>query len=249
MRFVGYGRMSTDRQNPLSAEDQIYEIRTAGEAKKWKFVGAYTDNAVSGFSTHGRDQFARMQSDAKEGKFDCIVVEDLDRLSRNLGDLAKFRELMDFYGIPTYSLSKGGFIGDLDIGFKGTMSAQFLQDLSQKTKRGLAAKFRSGKSAGGLAYGYRTTAEPGVHKIHEDEANVVRRIFKMYADGYSPRMIAGQLNAEGIPGPRGGVWNASSINGHRERGVGILRNSLYIGRRVWGRTQQLKNPETGRRII
>ncbi len=249
MRFVAYGRMSTDKQNPLSADDQVFEIRRVGEEKGWIFVGAYTDEAVSGFSVHGRDQYAQMQRDAEEKKFDCIVVEDLDRLGRNLGDLAKFNELMQYFGVAIYSLSRSSFISDLDIGFKGTMSAQFLKDLSQKTKRGLAANIRNGKSAGGISYGYERTAEVGVHKINKEEAAIILRIYKMYADGHTPRSIAGTLNAEGIPGPRGGVWNASTINGHRQRKNGILRNHLYIGIRLWGRTEKVKSPIDGKTQI
>ncbi len=143
-----------------------------------------------------------MTEDAKSGQFDVVVAEDLDRLSRDLGDTAQFYKILSFYGVQIYSLSKGGFVNELDIGFKGTMSAQFLKDLSQKTKRGLAAKFRSGMAAGGIPYGYDRTLDPGVHKVNEDEAAVVRRIYVMYSNGYSPRQIAGKLNAEGIPGPR-----------------------------------------------
>ncbi len=233
----------------MAQSPTLYDAKCAGEAKGWTFVRAYADNAVSGFSTYGRSAFTRIQSDAKEGQFDCIVVENVDRLSRNLGDLAKFRELMEFHDVVIYSLSKGGFISDLDVGFKGTMSAQFLKDLSQKTKRGLAAKFRKGLAAGGISYGYERTSEPGVHKINEVEAEIVRRIFVMYASGLSPRQIAGQLNKEQIPGPRGGAWNASTINGHRQRNNGILRNSVYVGERCWGKTEKVRNPETGRKVI
>ena len=249
MRFAGYGRNSTDKQNPTSPLDQLHEIREAGEAKGWVFVRGYTDTAVSGFSEFGRDAFAEMKRDAEAGLFDCIIIEDLDRLSRNIGDAAKFKEKMDFLGIAIYSLSKGGFVNELDIGFKGTMNAQFLKDLSQKTKRGLAASVRKGKSAGGLPYGYKNTAEPGIIVIDEPKAEVVRRIFQMYADGHSPRSIAGALNSDGVPSPRGGDWNASTINGHRSRGVGILRNTIYIGRRVWRRTCKVRNPDTGQRLI
>ncbi len=249
MKYVAYGRHSTDKQNERSTADQIFEAKRFGDSKGWTFVRSYADVAVSGYTTFGRDDFATMREDARNRDFDCIVVEDVDRLSRNIGDLAKFHELVEYLGVVIYSLSKGGFVSDMDIGFKGTMSAQFLRDLSQKTKRGLAARIRAGRSAGGISYGYQTTSEIGVLAIDPEEADVVRRIFEMYAGGHSPRQIAGVLNAEGIPGARGGVWNASTINGSRQRGVGILRNTLYIGRRVWGKTEKIRNPETGRKII
>ncbi|OBY28409.1 hypothetical protein A9D60_24800 [Leisingera sp. JC1] len=241
--------MSSDLQNPRSADDQIFEIKTAGEAKGWVFVKGYTDASMSGSTIFGRTGFGAMRKDARDGKFDCVVVEDVDRLSRNLGDLAKFVEYMEFYNITIYSLSKGAFITEMDVGFKGTMSAQFLKDLSQKTRRGLAAAVRDGRAGGGLPYGYRPTVNPGVFEIDEEKADVVRRIFRMYAHGYTPREIAGALNKDGIPSPRGGTWNSSTINGHRARGVGIIRNEIYVGVRVWNRTEKLRNPESGRTHI
>jgi len=74
------------------------------------------------------------------------------------------------------------------------------------------------------------------------------RIFKEYADGMAPRQIATRLNREGVPSPRGGQWNASTINGNRLRRNGILNNELYAGRITYNRQRFLKDPETGKRI-
>jgi site-specific DNA recombinase len=51
-----------------------------------------------------------------------------------------------------------------------------------------------------------------------------------------------------LPGPRGGVWNASTIAGSRKRLNGILQNELYGGRIIWNRQTFIKDPETGKRI-
>jgi DNA invertase Pin-like site-specific DNA recombinase len=160
-----------------------------------------------------------MREDAKAKKFDVIVVEDTDRLSRNLGDLAKFWELTEYYGVAIYSLSTGRFVNQIDVGFKGTMNAQYLKDLSQKTKRGLSSAFRDGRPTGGSCSGYRNTVASGIFEINETLAAVVQRIYQLYCDGYSPRAIAGILNFEGIKSSRGGDWNVSTIGGHRQRGV------------------------------
>ncbi|WP_424578120.1 recombinase family protein [Bradyrhizobium sp. USDA 326] len=53
--------------------------------------------------------------------------------------------------------------------------------------------------------------------------------------GNSPRDIAAALNKKGVPGPRGGAWNASTIDGSRKRLNGILQNELYAGRIIWNR--------------
>jgi hypothetical protein len=85
-------------------------------------------------------------------------------------------------------------------------------------------------------------------EIDEDEAAVVRRIFRDYAAGASPKQIAKALNKEGIPGPQGALWSPNTIHGNPKRGIGILHNELYVGRLVWNRQRFLKDPDTGRRI-
>jgi site-specific DNA recombinase len=108
---------------------------------------------------------------------------------------------------------------------------------------------RDGRHAGGRAYGYRPLAgKPGEMQIVPEEAAVFHRIFAAYVAGDTPREIAGALNKDGIPAPRGTRWNASTINGSRQRGYGILHNAMYGGHLVWNRVQMLKDPDTGKRV-
>ena len=97
-----------------------------------------------------------------------------------------------------------------------------MQQSPAKTHRGLRGRVEQGKSGGGLCYGYdvvkRTDdkGEPirGERRINEDEAETVRRIFKEFAAGVSPRTLARRLNAKGIPGPSGALWTDSTLRGH-----------------------------------
>ncbi len=86
-----------------------------------------------------------------------------------------------------------------------------------------------------------------MREVDPTEAEVVREIFDRYAAGFSPRAIAATLNARSLPGPRGGAWNASTINGNAARGNGVLHNQLYRGQLVWGRHRWTKSRETGAR--
>ena len=56
------------------------------------------------------------------------------------------------------------------------------------------------------------------------------------------------MNREGIKAPSGGDWGSSTINGNRQRGIGILNNELYVGRLVWNRLRYIKDPATGKRL-
>jgi hypothetical protein len=168
----------------------------------------------------------------------------------------KIRELVEILRVFQIVTLSEGEISPLHVGLKGTMNALFLKDLADKTRRGLQGRIEAGKSGGGLCYGYDVVkqftdnGEPirGDRKINELEAVLVRRVFKDFAAGQSPRQIAKALNAEAIPGPQGKVWTDTTIRGHASRGTGLLNNEMYIGRLVWNRLRYVKDPSTGRRV-
>lgn len=253
-RVAIYARYSSDLQRDASIEDQIRVCTQRAQKEGWQVVQAYTDHGVSGASLM-RPGIQILLQDAQAGKYDIVVAEALDRLSRDQEDIAGIYKRMEFAGVKILTLSEGE-VSTLHIGLKGTMNAMFLKDLADKTRRGLSGRVEKGKSGGGLTYGYDivkqmdANGEPvrGDRTINQTEAAVVERIMRDYVAGQSPIKIARQLNAEGIPGPSGNEWGPSTINGNRERGTGILNNELYIGKLVWNRLRYVKNPDTGKRI-
>jgi hypothetical protein len=176
-----------------------------------------------------------------------LVSEGLDRLSRDQADIANLFKHLAFAGIQIVTVAEG-VISELHVGLKGTMNALYLNDLAIKTRRGLEGRVREGRSGGGLCYGYDLVAgDVGLRRVNPAQAEVVRRIFREFSAGRSPRAIATSLNREGIPGPHGRQWRDTAIRGHVTRGTGILNNELYIGRLVWNRLTYVKDPTTGRR--
>ena len=176
-----------------------------------------------------------------------LVAEGLDRLSRDQADTATLYKLLSYAGVQIVTVSEGE-ISELHVGLKGTMNALYLKDLAQKTRRGLEGRVREGRSGGGLCFGYDLVpGDVGARRIDDGEAEIVRRIFREFAAGRSPRAIARQLNHEGVPGPHGREWRDTAIRGHVTRGTGILNNELYVGRLVWNRLTYVKDPSTGRR--
>ncbi len=77
---------------------------------------------------------------------------------------------------------------------------------------------------------------------------MIRRIFREFASGKSPKSIAVDLNRDGVAGPLGRAWGDTSIRGHRTRGTGIVNNELYVGVLVWNRLRFIKDPSTGKRV-
>lgn len=248
MRAAIYARFSTDLQNDRSVADQFALCEAFAHKAGWRITGRFADHAASGASIHGRPDYQRLIGLALAGELDLILSEDLDRLSRNLADIARLFETLTFAGVKIVTVADGE-VSEMHIGIKGTMSALFLKGLTQKIRRGMAGLVREGRSAGGRAYGYRPVpGRTGELEIVEAQAAIVRRIMQAYADGRSPRAIAGDLNAEGVPPPRGSFWTGATINGNRERGHGILLNPVYVGRPIWNRVRMVKDPATGRRV-
>jgi site-specific DNA recombinase len=112
----------------------------------------------------------------------------------------------------------------------------------------------AGRAPTGLHYGYRIPQDErglnrkGIRIIDPTEARVVIRIFEMFVSGLSPHAIARQLNSEGIPAKEGRDWTDAMVRGHPQRGSGILRNDVYIGRQIWNRQRFIKDSSTGREI-
>ncbi len=253
IRAAIYARYSSDNQRDASIEDQVRQCRARIEQEQWRLGEVYSDHAISGATTL-RPGYQKMLEDARTGHFEVLVSEALDRLSRDQENIAGLFKLLCFAGVKLITLSEGE-IGELHVGLKGTMNALFLKDLAHKTRRGLEGRIRQGKSGGGLCFGYDvvrkidTSGEPlrGERCINEEEATVIRRIFREFAQGRSPKAIAHALNKEDIPGPAGKSWGPSTIYGNWQRGTGILNNELYIGRLVWNRQHFIKDPRTGKR--
>jgi site-specific DNA recombinase len=263
MRAAIYARYSTDLQSAASIEDQVRVCRRRIEREGWQGGEVYSDHAASGASNL-RSGYQKLLEDARQGRFDVVVAESLDRLSRDQEHIAGLFKLLSFANIPLMTVAEGE-ISELHIGLKGTMSALYLKDLAQKTRRGLEGRVRHGQSAGGVSYGYDVVRSIGAdgmpttgeRAINATEADIVRRIFADFAQGNSPRAIAAGLNREGTPGPRSNPWGMSTIYGNWRRGTGILNNELYIGgwsgtgsassrtRRPGGARRARTHPRTG----
>ncbi len=248
MRTAIYARFSTELQHERSIDDQVALCRSHAERNGMQVVAIFDDRARSGASIYGRDGLMRLLDAARDGKFDVILVEALDRLSRDQEDLAGIWKRLNFLGLELRAVHEGT-ADQIQIGVRGLLGSLFLTDLAHKVRRGMLGVVRDGRNAGGRAYGYRPVpAGRGELEIVEDEAEVIRRIFRDYVAGKTPREIAHGLNRDGIKPPRGRKWTSSTINGNKKRHYGIILNELYAGTVVWNRVRMMKDPDTGRRI-
>ncbi len=255
MRAAIYARYSSDLQSRASIEDQIRLAREHADRQGWAISEIYTDYGISGASMM-RPGLQALIADAQQGKFEIVLSEALDRISRDQGDTANIHKRMRFHGIKIYTLSEG-WVDMIQVGFKGMMNQMFLTELAAKVRRGQRGRVEIGKVTAGLGYGYEVVREfdakgepvRGERRIKPDEAAIVVRIFKEFASGRTAKSIAKALNEGGVRSPSGSGWSYSSILGNRKRGTGIINNEMYVGRIVWNRVREDRDPDTHQRIV
>jgi site-specific DNA recombinase len=256
-RCAAYARYSTDRQNPLSTQDQLEKSRQFATERGWAFLEdhVYTDEEITG-ATLDRPGLRLLlaAAESKPRPFDVLLLEDSSRLSRKQADVLNLCERLSFAGVKIHFISQGIDSGDekfqLLLLARGMIDQLFLADTAKRVRRGLEGLIRRGLHTGGRCYGYRSRKDADGTRLEicEPEAQVVRRIFQMYADGLSLKAIAKRLNAECIqsPQPQQGrisrSWCPSSIRT-------ILHNERYIGKVVWSRKHKVRDPRTGRRVF
>ena len=253
LRTAIYARHSTDKQNPASSDDQAAACADVVVRHNGVVVDTYVDPEVSGYR-RDRPGLMRLLDDIRLRKVDMVVAEALDRLARDGKDIAWIGKKLRFDHVKLVTSTEGE-IDEIKLAVAGMLGSMFLSNLQRKTLRGLKAVILAGRFAGGKAYGYRKVnvldgrgeVVRGVMEIVPAEAEIVRRMHVDFAAGLSSIAIATALNREGILGPRGGHWNASTIRGDPSKLVGILSNPLYRGELVGNRREWRKDPDSDAR--
>lgn len=235
-RVAFYSRYSTDQQNFSSIEGQERLCAKYAEGKDWIETKRYSDAARSGTTTMGRSGLFAMLAAAERGEFDILLMEDLDRASRDAADMfwiAKQLEELDI----VFCTVAGGVVTDIELAFKAVQSQQFIKQNVAKSMRGQENAIASGRMSGSIAYGYRKVHEldgrgepvKGLREVDPTKALVVQRIHADLDAGKTTFQICKALNTEGVEGPKGKPWRPGTLLGNRNGGLGILRNPIYIG--------------------
>lgn len=252
-----YARVSSDRQNPLSPQDQVRKCKEFAEENGLEVLAEhiYIDEGVSGVGSE-RLAYQRLLAAAfaSERDFGVLLIDDTSRLSRNQPEVMSTVEKLKYMGVrvvfPSQGIDTRSEQSDLQITIHGLIDATYVKELAKKTHRGLESRAIQGLHTGGVCYGYTAVKEgdSGAKRlvINESEARIVRRIFDLFASGLSLQKVAQTLNSELIPPPRSkspsknAAWCYTAI---RE----MLKRPLYVGERVWNRSVFQKVPGTNQR--
>ncbi|WP_020374448.1 recombinase family protein [Sulfobacillus thermosulfidooxidans] len=233
MRVLGVVRVSTKEQATdahYSFAAQRTRIRAYCHDRHWDLVDI-VEYVQSGGSNRRelREILARVQRD----RIQCIVVNELDRLTRDMVSTMLFLEELQRVGCRFASVSDDLDLttpdGELKMMMLAMFAHYFRRQLSRKVKGGQAERAKQGKRHGERPFGYRPHGDSWVPD--PQEAPVVQQIFQWYLqDRLGFRAIAQRLNAAGIPGQRGrsGTWDVRTV----ER---LLRREAYVGDTIYGR--------------
>ncbi len=269
-RYAIYARFSSEHQRESSIEDQIRNCSKYAERQGWIASDAlvFTDAAISGSISNARPGYQALIKAIDGKEIDTILVDSLDRLSRDQEELHHIHKRLKYNRITLIGVTDGYNGSDkmakVNLTVKGLMAEMFLDDLKEKTRRGLEGCFLKGYAAGGKVYGYRSVPIQDATKLDAygrpvivgskkeadfQESEVVLKVFHMYVEGFSPKQIAHHLNELRIPSPMGksGGWSFSTICGDPKKACGILQNPIYIGKPIWNRSEKMKNPITEKR--
>lgn len=196
---VIYARYSCDKQTEQSIEGQLRMCYDYAARNDIIVVDKYIDRATTG-TNDNRADFQRMMKDSNKRAWDFVIVYKLDRFSRDKYETAMHRHTLKVNGIKLVSAMENipdtpeGII--LESLLEG-MNQYYSAELSQKVTRGMRETRAKGNFPGGtVMYGYRVVDKKVV--IHEDEAQIVRRIFTDCANGKPGNVIIGELNEQGV---------------------------------------------------
>jgi DNA invertase Pin-like site-specific DNA recombinase len=239
LRVAFYARVSTDnREQESSLENQQKHFEDLLiKHQEWQSAGLYTDDGISGKFVKNRKSFLRMIVDAKAGKIDKIITKSISRFARNNMLCRQYVMELKEIGISVFfekenldTMSAGS---DLVLSILASIAEQESRDISTNVKWTYEKKFEKGEVVLNASrfLGY-SKDEEGKLIIVPEEAEIVRRIYREFAGGYTYNVIARGLERDGILSPgkfendnnscSGEIWHPSTVKS-------ILENEKYKG--------------------
>ena len=235
LRVAAYCRVSTDKTDQANSleSQQRYFNEYIKRNPLWELYNIYVDDGITGTSTKKRVAFNQMIEDAKGGKFDLIITNEISRFARNILDSIGYTRELKNLGVGVIFLNDN--INTLDndaemrLAFFSTMAQEESRKTSERVKWGLRRQMEKGVVLGRDMLGY--DVRNGQLIINEEGAETVRLIYHKFLDeGKGAHRIARELREEGVKTyTRMKDWSYTVI-------LRILRNEKYCGDLVQQKT-------------
>lgn len=228
LRVAAYCRVSSDSQDQLhsfAAQVQYYS-KTISENKLMELVDIYADEGLTGTKTAKRDDFNRLISDCKKGKIDRVLTKSMSRFARNTADTLMYARILRNCGVSILfekeNIDTAYMSSELLLAISGAQAQEESISISKNMRWSIEKRMQNGTFiASSPPYGYRL--KDGKFEVVEDEAEVVKLIFKGFLSGMGKYAIVKMLNERNIhKSPDRDEWSVKTIDY-------ILRNERYIG--------------------
>lgn len=229
-RVAAYARVSSDSEeqlNSVEAQKDYFE-KLIKEKPEWIFAGVYADEGISGTTLNKRVAFNKMIEDAMNGKIDLIVTKSLSRFARNTVDALNVIRKLKSANVGVYfekeDIDTLDAKGEFLITLMSSLAEEEARSMSENIKWGQRKRFAEGKYS--LPYarflGYKKGAD-GCPELVEDEAKIIRIIYRLFLEGHATNSIAKKLTDANILSPgKQNHWQRQTIKS-------ILSNEKYYG--------------------
>lgn len=224
-RVAAYARVSSGKDTMLqSLSAQIsYYSDLIQKHPGWQYCGVYADEAMTG-TKDDRENFQRLLDDCRSGKIDMVITKSISRFARNTVTLLETVRELKLLGINVYFEEQNIYTLSSDGELMMTILASYAQEesrsVSENQKWRIRANFQEGLPWNGTLLGYRI--ENGVYTPQTEEAELVKKIFSLYRNGWGAHRIAGLLNAEGYRTRKGNEWRQNTVQK-------VINNYSYTG--------------------
>ena len=252
-----YMRLSKDDDGAAESASIITQrkmLRSYAAEHGYVVFDEYVDDGWSG-TNFDRPDFKRMIGDIEAKKVNMVITKDLSRLGRDYITAGQYTEIYFPSKGVRYIAIHDGYDSDSpysDIApFKNVINEMYARDTSKKIRSAFATKMRDGAYIAAFApYGYQKDPADKNHLVVDRQSGqVVKRIFRMAAEGAPPAEIARSLNERGIPPPavyRCMTHDGLDVNAYSKRQewtsatiAKMLRNVVYLGHIAQGKTTKV----------
>lgn len=168
-------------------------------------AGIYADEGISGTNTKKREKFNKMIEDCKSGKVDMIITKSISKFARNTLDTLNYVRTLKELGIGVVfekeNIDTLDSKGEVLLTILSSLAQDELRSISENSTWGIRRKFEQGKVIvnHNKFLGYDKDKD-GNLIINEEQAKIVRRIYKDFLDGKGANRIARELEEEGVKG-------------------------------------------------
>ena len=248
MKTSIYIRVSTEDQakEGYSLEVQREYLESFAKREGYDVFKVYCDDGISAYSTR-REALQQLLKDAKDKKFELVLVYKIDRFSRNLKDLLMLVDELSSYGVgfksATEPFDTTTSAGKLMFQQLGSFAEFERNRIAERVFPGMVKGVLNGNWQGARfsPFGYTYNKQKKLLEINEREANIVKLIYTMYLAGKSTHEITAYLNKKEYKTRTGKQFYTKFIGD-------ILKNRIYTGKIVWNKKHYDKNQKTKKQI-